>query len=479
VAVVGAGMVGITTAWLLKRAGKRIAVLEMNEVAGGVTGHTSAKVTTGHGTIYSKLIGKHGLETARHYAAANQAGLEHIARMVDEESIDCDFEQRSNYVYCEDDSKLTNIHDEVEAAGKAGLSVSFTTETTLPYPIAGAVRLDGQAQFHPRKYLLHLADKISGDGSAVYEDTRVTGVVESGRCEIATSGGRVTADHVIVATNYPFLDRALMFPRIHPKRSYVVAGPTEEEQAPDGMFISADEPTRSVRTIPDGDRLLLMVGGNGHAVGQHYETEAQYLDLESWMKRRFGIAQTTYRWSTQDGVSVDMIPYAGTARRSSERVFTAAAFGKWGFTNGATTSEVIVDKILGRSNRHSTLYDPHRLTLKASAENFTVENAKVAAHFVRDRLQHPQSQAFDSLAPGEGSVRRVGLDHVAASRDLDGVLRTVSARCTHLQCIVAWNAAEQSWDCPCHGSRFDTSGRVLQGPATRDLPPKDLGDGGV
>ncbi len=474
VAIVGAGIVGITCARLLKQAGKTVAVLEMDEVGRGVTGYTTAKVTSGHGAIYSRLIAKHGLETARRYAAANQAGLEQIAGVVEDESIDCDFEERANYVYCEDPERVSQIRDEVDAAGRAGLPVAFTEEVSLPYPIAGAVRLEGQAQFHPRKYLLHLAAGIPGEGSHLFERSRVTDLHEGSRCRVETSKGSVTASQLIVATNYPFIDRALMFPRIHPKRSYVIAGPIEFDRAPDGMFISIDSPTRSIRTIPDGDRLLLMVGGNGHNVGQHYETEEQYRDLEEWMAQRFGISEAAYRWSTQDGVSVDSIPYAGTARRTSDRVFTATAFGKWGFTNGAATSQVIVDRILGRPNKDATLYDPHRLTVKASAENAVMENAKVAIHWVRDRIRHPQSEDFESLQPGEGCVRRVGVDNVAASRDEAGVLRTLSARCTHLGCIVSWNRAEQSWDCPCHGSRFDAAGHVIQGPATRDLEHKSV-----
>jgi glycine/D-amino acid oxidase-like deaminating enzyme/nitrite reductase/ring-hydroxylating ferredoxin subunit len=474
VAVVGAGMVGISCARLLKQAGKTVALLEMDEVGRGVTGYTTAKVTSGHSTIYSQLMSKHGLDVARRYAAANEAGLEQIARTVEEESIDCDFEERANYVYCEDPEQISQVEDEVDAAGRAGLAVTFTQETSLPYPIAGAARLDGQAQFHPRKYLLHLAGGIPGDGSHLFENTRVTGLNEGSRCRVETPNGTVTASHVIVATNYPFIDRALMFPRIHPKRSYVVAGPIEPGRAPDGMFISTDQPTRSIRTIPDTGRLLLMVGGNGHSVGQHYETDEQYIDLEEWMAQRFGVSEVTHRWSTQDGVSADSVPFAGTARRTSDKVFTATAFGKWGFTNGATTSQVVADQILGRPNKHATLYDPHRLTFKASAEKMAMENAKVAMHFVRDRLNHPQSEDLDSLDPGEGSVRRVGIENVAVSRDDAGILQAVSARCTHLGCIVSWNRAERSWDCPCHGSRFDATGRVIQGPATRDLDPKTL-----
>lgn len=290
-----------------------------------------------------------------------------------------------------------------------------------------------------------------------------------------TAQGAVRATDVIMATHYPFLDRGLFFPRVHPKRSYAITVPIDASDAPSGMYISSDSPTRSIRTIPDGDRLLLLVGGNGHATGQKYDTDEAYRDLERWTEERFGLSDVTHRWSTQDGSTVDMIPYAGTARRSSEHVYTATGFGKWGMTNGTAAAQIIVDAIVGVHNASASLFDPHRATVKASAEKLVTENIKVARHWLGDRIAHPQRGTFDELGPGQAAVKRVGLDHVAAYRDGDGVLHAVSAVCTHLGCLVTWNPAETSWDCPCHGSRFDPGGRVLQGPALKDLAKKDPG----
>ena len=389
------------------------------------------------------------------------------------ESLRPPFERRSNYVYAESIRKLDSIQKEVGAAQRAGLSVEFVADVDLPYPIAGAVRLDDQAQFHPRKYLAYFADEIPGDGSHLFEQSRVTDVSEGERCSVVTDEGDVIAEHVILATHYPFWDRGLFFPRVHPKRSYAIAGPIDYAAAPAGMYISIDEPTRTIRTIPGGDRTLVMVGGNGHAAGQKYDTDNDYRDLERWMAERFGVTKATHRWSAHDGVTVDLLPYIGTARRSSRRVYTATGFGKWGLTNGTAAAVVISDAILGRDNEFASLFDPHRATVTASAPSFAVENAKVAAHFIGDRIKHPQQGSFEDLKPGEAAVQGVGLNQVAAYRDDDGQLHALSARCTHLGCIVAWNPAEKSWDCPCHGSRFDHEGRVLHGPALRDLEKKD------
>ena len=473
VAIVGAGIVGLTAARLLKRAGKTVAVVEMDRVVRGVTGYTTAKVTSGHSTIYQRLESKHGEAVARSYASVNQLALEQMARWIEEDGIVCDFERRPNFVYSETTEQESSIEKEVAAARRAGLDVSLVTETDLPYEVAAAVRLEAQAQFHPRKYLLHFADDIVGDGSHIFENSRVVDVSEGKLCEVKTESGRIFARHVILATHYPFWDRGLLFPRVHPKRSYAVAGPIGTSPAPDGMYISVDEPTRSIRVIPDGDRTLLMVGGNGHGVGQKHDTDHEYEDLERWMNDRFGITEVTHRWSTHDGVTVDMLPYAGTARRGSDRVYTATGFGKWGMTNGTAAAMVISDAILGLTNDFSSLFDPHRVTIKASASKFVSENSKVARHWIGDRVVHPQGASFDDLEPGQAAVKGVGVEQVAGYRDDAGELHAVSATCTHLGCIVAWNDAEKSWDCPCHGSRFDPDGKVLHGPAVKDLRQRD------
>ncbi|MFN2593656.1 MAG: FAD-dependent oxidoreductase [Actinomycetota bacterium] len=472
VAIVGAGIVGLTAARLLKEAGRSVAVVEMDRICRGVTGYTTAKVTSGHSLIYQKLEQKHGPETAGAYARANQSALEQIAQWIATDPIDCDFERRANYVYSETSDELASIQKEVDAAGRAGLDVSFESELDLPFEVAGAVRLENQAQFHPRKYLEHFAKNIPGDGNHLFENSRVTSLREGSPCEVSTADGRILAEHVIIATHYPFWDRGLFFPRVHPKRSYAVAGPIVGA-APSGMYISVDGRTRSIRTIPDGDRTLLMVGGNGHTVGQNYDTESEYRDLERWMSERFGVDQVTHRWSSHDGITIDLLPYVGTARRGTDRIYTATGFGKWGITNGTAAAQVICDQIAGRDNEFSSLFDPHRITPQASAEKLVVENTKVATHWFGDRIKHPQRGDFDSLAPGEAAVQRVGLDQVAGYRDEDGELHAVSAVCTHLGCVVTWNGAEKSWDCPCHGSRFDYEGRVLHGPAVKDLKRKE------
>lgn len=472
VCVIGGGIVGITTAVLLKRAGLKVALVEMDRVLRGTTGYTTAKVTSGHGVVYSHLESKHGPETAALYARANEDGLDTVRSLA--EGIACDLEEKTNYVYSESPGQVETLEREAAAAGRAGLEASFVSETDLPFAVAGAVAQHGQAQFHPLKYLNPLAKEIAGEGSYVFDRTKALGVQEGSPCCVRTEAGSIECEKVVVATNYPILDRGLFFPRVHPKRSYCLSGVVPHDKLADGMYITSDEPTRSIRTIPDGDRTLLLVGGEGHNVGQESDTGKHYRNLEQWARERFGLREVTHRWSTQDGVPVDGIPYVGTLRRSSEDLFVATGLKKWGMTNGTTAAVLLADLILRRENPYASLYDPHRLTVGPSASKFVEENMKVGARFFKDRVAHPQRRGANDIAPGEAAVVGIGANQVAAYRDEGGALHAVSAVCTHLGCIVNWNPAEKTWDCPCHGSRFGFDGRVIHGPAVKDLEPRDL-----
>jgi glycine/D-amino acid oxidase-like deaminating enzyme/nitrite reductase/ring-hydroxylating ferredoxin subunit len=473
VAVVGGGITGITAALLLQRAGKSVALLEMKRICRGATGYTTAKVTAGHNLIYDLLEKRFGAEGARTYAQANSAAIGQIRALAAELAAECDLETKANYAYTEQRDSVEQVQAEVEAAKRAGLPAEFVTESSLPFPIVGAIRIDGQAQFHPRKYLLALAEHIDRAGGHVFEETRAHDVRHGRPCIVQTDSGSVRAETVVIATQLPFEDQGLLFARAHPHRSYAVAAPIDAGAAPDGMFISVDQPTRSVRTTPHDGGVLLIVGGEGHKTGQADDTRQPYSRLEGWARQYFGLEEFPYRWATHDYISVDRLPLVGRLLPWRSDVWVATGFGKWGMTNGTAAAMVIADGVLGRENPWAGLFSTRRAR-SFLAGSFLSENANVARRFFADRVGLPGREAVEALEPGDGAVVRIEAETTAVSRREDGTLTAVSPRCTHLGCFVSWNRAEQTWDCPCHGSRFLPDGTVIQGPAVDDLATRQL-----
>ncbi|MFG2636685.1 FAD-dependent oxidoreductase [Streptomyces sp. NPDC048362] len=475
VAVVGAGMAGLSTAYELARAGLRVAVLEAGRVASGVTGHTTAKLTAQHTLVYDRLRRTRGPDGARLYARSQSEAIEHAGALVAELGIDCEWEERDAYTYVRDESRVEEVRAEAEAAREAGLPATFTTGTGLPFPVAGAVRVTGQAQFHPVRYLRALVDDMIARGGQVYEGTRVVGLDEGGEtCRLSTeSGHTVTARDVVVATHYPVFDRALLFSRLSPRRELVVAGPLGDGPDPEGMYITPEENTRSVRTAPygeDGRRLLVVTGE--HFTPGTGDPRAGFDRLAAWAREHFPGVRLEHAWATQDNESTDTVPLVGPFHPGARHTYVATGFGGWGLSGGIMAGLLLTSLITGGDSPWRELYDPRRLkSVVREAPSLLKTQAKVARHFVGDRLKAPAS--VDDLAPGDGAVVRVGGDRLAVHRDDAGTLHAVSARCTHLGCLVAFNRAECAWECPCHGSRFAVDGEVLQGPAVRPLEQRE------
>ncbi|MGQ0520637.1 MAG: FAD-dependent oxidoreductase [Actinomycetota bacterium] len=468
VAVVGGGIAGLTTAFLLKQSGASVAVLDGRRIASGSTGYTTAKVTSLHGLTYVELIATAGEEKARLYGEANQAAVGQIATLVEVLGADCDFESQAAFTYTRDAAKRTDVEAEVEAAVRLGLPASFVEDTELPFPVEGAIRFDGQAQFHPRRYCLALAGAIAGDGSHVFELSRAVGVDDDDEgATVRTDAGSVNAHHVVVTTLLPFVDRGAFFAKAQPARSYAMAIRVNGH-VPEGMYLGIDSPTRSVRPVLiDGERGLV-VGGGSHGVGQEDDTGHYYADLEGWARETFDVDDVDSRWSAQDYVTVDKLPYVGRSPRMS-RTFVATGFRKWGMTNGTAAAMVLADTISGHGNPWSELFDATRIGGASAVKKLVEDNVGVAKRLLGGAARRFETSSAEHLAPGEGGVVKIEGDAVGAYRDPEGTLHGVSLTCTHLGCTVRWNPAETSWDCPCHGSRFSALGAMLQGPAVHDL----------
>ena len=492
VAVVGGGIAGLTAADRLKDAGATVAVVEADRVVEGVTGRTTAKVTAQHGLCYADLVDRFDEERARQYARANQSAVETIATKADEADADCGFERKPSYTYVRSPEKRDQVEAEVAAARHLGLPASLVEDTPLPFDVEAAVKFDRQAQFHPRKYLLSLVEDIPGAGSHVFENTKATDVEGGETPRVETNRGTVTADAVVVATHFPIVDHGLYFARMRPKRSYVLAARLRGDP-PEGMFYEPEDPYFSVRDYrlgddvprppstdePDGpddrrgadgeeDDHLVLFGGQDHKTGHEGDANERYRNLESHVRDRFDVESVEYRWSTQDYVSVDSVPYIGPLGPAAENVYVATGFGGWGMTNGTAAGILLADQIRTGSHEWEDVFSPSRVSL-SSLPDLVKENAHAGKEFVSGWVEQLAGSEVRSLAPGEGTVVRDGGTPTGVYRGEDGRLRAVSAVCTHTDCIVEWNEAETSWDCPCHGSRFEPDGAVIGGPANEPL----------
>jgi glycine/D-amino acid oxidase-like deaminating enzyme/nitrite reductase/ring-hydroxylating ferredoxin subunit len=477
VAIVGGGMLGVTAALMLKRQGASVALIEAGRIAGGVTAYTTAKVASSHGVHYSEVASSFGEEAARQYAQAQEEALERMQGLVDELGLDCDWRRKPSFVYSIDPSERERMERETEACLAAGLPVTLVGEAPeLPFPIVAAVRYDNQAEFHPRKYLLGLAREVPGDGSFVFERSRVVSAGDGDTGRVTTAEGyTVTANDVIVATHFPFMDRGLYFARQHAERSYAMGVYVDGGHDVSGMYLSTESPSHTLRSIPTERGEMLLVGGESHKVGQADEEE-RYAKLEGWARQNFKVSEIAYRWSTQDAMTVDGVPFIGKLNPGAKSFWVGTGFRKWGLTNGTAAATILAGAIGGNPVSYAGVFDSTRVGPLAGAKELIMENVNVGRRFFQDHLSRPDERSAGDLAPGEGGTVRVGARKVGAYRDDTGVLHAVSVNCTHLGCAVAWNAAETSWDCPCHGSRFHYDGTVLEGPAVKDLKQESLDD---
>lgn len=469
VAIIGGGIVGVTAARLLKDKGLTVALVEARGVGEEVTGKSTAKVTSQHGVTYKTLKSKFGEEGARIYAQANEAGIRAIEELAARFAIACDLERVPAFTYTNDESRVSDIEEEVEVARGLRLPASLTRDTGLPYAVLAAMRWDNQAQFHPVKYVKGLARTIPGDGCHVFEHSRV---VDYDPHRIATEAGSVRARHVLMATHMPLGQVGLFYARAYPHIHPVIVGRVEPHRAPPGMYINLENPHHSIRAHRDetGQHWLIL-GGTSFKPGHVDEERESFRELESFASARFGVS-SDYRWTNEDYTPMDQAPFVGWSSTGDDAYLVATGFNAWGISNGTAAAMMIADLVEGREHPWLKLFDARRVKPIAGGKEFVKENLSVAAHLAGGYLAG-KAKDTNALAPGEAALLKIHGDNVAAWRDPEGALHMVSAVCTHMGCLVGWNETDQTWDCPCHGSRFALDGSVIHGPAVRPLERKD------
>lgn len=465
VAIVGGGMVGIQAAYLLKKEGLKVAVVEADKILRGTTGFTTAKITSQHSLIYHKLVTNFGHRVAQDYAIANEEAKEFIYKTIEENNIDCDFSRESAYVYAQEDNYLSQVKKEADTASSLGLPASFEKEVPLPFATKGAVKFDNQAQFHPAKYLLSLVNQIhKEDDPCIYENTRAIDIKDN---VLITASGKIKSKFIVIASHFPFYDGlGFYFSRLHAERSYVIGAKIKEEY-PGGMYINAESPTRSLRaTSYNGDKLIL-IGGENHKTGQSNDTSKHYKNLVDFASNIYTVEDIPFHWSTQDLLTLDDIPYIGKLTSGHDNIFVATGFGKWGMTQSTISALVIKDLItVGKSNWEA-LYNPSRFTPTPSVKTFVKENLNVASNLITGKLSTLSNHA--TLVKDDAIVLEGGGQKIGIYKDEEGLLHMVDTTCTHMGCELRWNNGEKSWDCPCHGSRFNYLGEVIEGPAIKKL----------
>lgn len=448
IVVIGAGMAGILTAYLLKQQGKNVIILEADRIAGGQTKNTTAKITSQHGLIYDKLIRKYGRKKARLYARANEEAIQKFQQIVEQNHIDCDFQRIPAFLYSTQEEEL--LRKEAEAAARLGLPVSFQESSSLPFSTVGAVRFENQAQFHPLKFIQGIAEHL-----VIYENTMVYSVKGH---KIYTNRGLVTAERIVFATHYPFLIiPGFYFIRQHQERSYIVAfsGAGKLE----GVYYSIDEQGLSLRTEED----LLLVGAGGHRTGKN-EAGGKYEYIRKQAERYFPEGREVAHWSAQDCVTHDMLPFIGAYSIFRPYWYVASGFQKWGMTLSMVSAMIICNEICGIPHPYGKLFTPWRCHPLVSAPKLAVDLGTSIKGLLAGYHLFSCGREED-LEYGHGGIVRKGFRRYGCYRDEQGKFHRISLRCPHMGCELLWNPDEKSWDCPCHGSRFDYDGRLIDNPA--------------
>ena len=473
VIIVGAGITGITTALLLQRAGKKCLLAEAHNIGFGTTGGTTAHINTLLDTPYSTISKNFGEKDAQLIADGTQQAVALIKSNISDYAIECEFEDHDAYLFAQEDKQNDELQTIVEATNKVGIQMNYADETPVPVPFTKAAVVNGQASFHPAKYIYALARAFEQAGGVIMQQCRVTKVEKDEPLTITTSLGTVHATDIIYATHIPPGVNLLHF-RCAPYRSYAIAVTLSDENYPNELAYDMYDPYHYYRTqVIDGKKYLI-AGGEDHKTAHEENTLMCFDKLEAYLRKFYNIKEVAFKWSSQYFEPADGIPYIGQLPGHPDHQYVATGFGGNGITFGTLSAIILRDILTNKENPLQEIFDPNRIKPVAGFANFVKESADVVGILAKSVFPAEKLDELADLAYDEARVVKYEGSSLAIYKDIQGGIHAVNPDCTHISCSVAWNSAEKSWDCPCHGSRFSYDGEMLTGPARKDLEMTDL-----
>lgn len=469
-AVIGGGIAGILTAYTLAEAGKDVALFEGRKLLSGTTGNTTAKLSAQHQLIYDELINRYGELRAQLFYEANMEGIEYIKEIAKNHRLEKEINDRNAYVYTQDASKKDKFEKEADAYNQLNIPGRWLSEFPIDLDIEAALEMNHQAEFHPVLFLHGVLEASEGLKDRIFEHTLIDEVIrdDEGSLHLKTADdNRIVCNHAIFATHYPTFEPDKHFTKMKPEISYALAYKTNEERL-EGMYINDDFPKKTFREMQSGDENYLLVGGQSHPLGDDYAEMSRYEEIDRFAKETFGVGDPVYRWSSHDMITKDRIPFIGQLHPDYPNVFTATGFSKWGLADAATGARLLADLVLGNENRYAGMYDPRR-DIPDLEETTSASSQKDDESDVED-LVLPDKTA--DLQVNEATIIEKDDGRTGVYKDENGQLHYMDLSCTHLGCDLQWNNGDKTWDCPCHGSRFNAYGEVIEGPALADLENK-------
>ena len=475
ICIIGAGLFGLTTAYYLSKKGKKVIVIEKGRIGEKVSGNTTGKITSQHGLFYNHLINDFGEEYAQKYLESNEQAIKNILKIIETENIECDLEEKNSYVYTTKQEEVIEIEKEVEAVNKLGKNAKFVNKIDLPFAIQGAIEFENQAQFNPRKYMYGLCERILKEND-VYEFTTALEINKSMiGYDVITDKGTINAKHVVIATHYPIKNfPGLYFTKMYQSTSYVIAIKTNQK-LPQDMYINVKEPFYSFRTAKYNGEQILLICGSDHKTGEPIANDGKYKELEKKAKELYPDAQILFRWNTRDCIGLDKVPYIGEFSNIMKNVYVGTGFKKWGMTLSNVAANIVSDDILGETNQYKDIFTATRVEpIKNRWEEKNMIKESVNSILLNKFKVEPED--IEKIKNDNGAIIKINGENIGIYKDIEGKVYAVKPNCAHLGCLLSWNNLDKTWDCPCHGSRFDYKGENIYEPAIKNLETINIYD---